>query len=139
MDGYNIIIIFTAVSFISYGINSFISHKMILEFKRWGLEKRRKEIGSFQFVCGVGILLGLKYTFILIASSIILIIMMIVAVYIRIKIKDNISEILPAIAYLVLGIIILQHIIWKKDKDGYKKQRINKESISNNCERIKKS
>ena len=37
--------------------------------------------------------------------------MMITAVYVRIKIKDNISEILPAIAYLVLGIIILQHTV----------------------------
>jgi hypothetical protein len=34
--------------------------------------------------------------------------MMLVAVCVRIKIKDNISEILPAIAYLVLGIIILK-------------------------------
>ena len=37
--------------------------------------------------------------------------MMLVAVYVRIKIKDNISEILPAIAYLILGMIILQHSI----------------------------
>ena len=43
MDVYNIIIVFVAVSFIAYGINSFISNKMILEFKRWGLEKRRRE------------------------------------------------------------------------------------------------
>ena len=51
---------------------------------------------------------GLKYNSILIPSSILLIIMMLVAVYVRIKIKDNISDILPAIAYLVLGIIILR-------------------------------
>ena len=34
--------------------------------------------------------------------------MMLVAIYVRIKIKDNISEIIPAIAYLILGILILQ-------------------------------
>ncbi len=84
---------------------------MILEFKRWGLEKKRKEIGSFQLACGVGTLIGLKLNYILIFSSIILIIMMLVAVYVRIKIKDNISEILPALAYLILGIIILQNTI----------------------------
>ena len=82
---------------------------MILEFKRWGLEKRRKEIGSFQLACGIGILIGIKLNYILIFSSIILIIMMLVAVYVRIKIKDNISEILPALAYLILGILILQN------------------------------
>ena len=109
MDVYNIIIVFVAISFIAYGINSFISNKMILEFKRWGLEKRRKEIGTFQLASGIGILIGIWSNYILIISSVILIIMMLVAVYVRIKIKDNISEILPAIAYLILGMIILQH------------------------------
>ena len=52
-----------------------------------------------------------KIKFILIISSVILIIMMVVAVCVRIKIKDNISEILPALAYLILGIIILQQSI----------------------------
>lgn len=108
MDVYTIIIIFTAMSFISYGLNSFISKKMISEYERWGLEKRRKQIGGIQLICGLGILIGLKYNSVLIPSSILLIIMMLVAVYVRIKIKDNISDILPAIAYLVLGIIILR-------------------------------
>ena len=111
MDVYNIIIVFVSISFIAYGVNSFISNKMILEFKRWGLEKRRKEIGGFQLMCGIGILIGLWSNLMLIVSSVVLIIMMLVAVYVRIKIKDNISEILPAIAYLILGIIILQQTI----------------------------
>tara|TARA_B100000401_G_C52571324_1_gene608114 strand:- start:239 stop:574 length:336 start_codon:yes stop_codon:yes gene_type:complete len=111
MDVYNIIIVFVGISFIAYGLNSFISNKMILEFKRWGLEKRRKVIGGFQLACGIGIIIGLWSNYILIVSSILLIIMMLVAVYIRIRIKDNISEILPAVAYLILGIIILQDSI----------------------------
>ena len=109
MDINYIIIIFTAVSFIAYGINSFISKKMISEFKRWGLEKYRKSIGFCQFSCGIGILLGIKFNLILILSSIILVVMMLVAVLVRIKIRDNISEIIPAIAYLVLGILIVYY------------------------------
>ena len=111
MDVYTIIIVFSAVSFISYGLNSFISKKMISEYKRWGLEKRRKQIGLVQLICGLGIMIGLKYNFILIISSILLVLMMLVAIYVRIKIKDNISDILPAIAYLVLGIIILRGLL----------------------------
>lgn len=109
MDINYIIIVFTAVSFIVYGINSFVSKKMISEFQRWKLEKYRKAIGICQFSCGTGILLGLKFKLILIVSSIILIAMMLVAVLVRIKIKDNISEIIPAIAYLVLGVLILHY------------------------------
>ena len=111
MDVYDIIIVFVSISFIAYGINSFISNKMILEFKRWGLEKRRRDIGTFQLACGIGILIGIWVNYILTVSSVILIIMMLIAVYVRIKIKDNISEILPALAYLILGMIILQHSI----------------------------
>ena len=47
MDVHNIIIVFVAISFIAYGINSFISNKMILEFKRWGLEKKKKRDWGF--------------------------------------------------------------------------------------------
>ena len=111
MGVYNIIIIFVAISFITYGINSFVSNKMVLEFKRWGLEKRRKEIGGFQLACGIGLLIGLWSNYTLIVSSIILIIMMLIAIYVRVKIKDNISDIIPAIAYLILGIIILQNTV----------------------------
>ena len=53
--------------------------------------------------------MGIIYNYILLISSILLITMMLVAVYIRVRIKDNISEILPAIAYLILGIIMLNY------------------------------
>ena len=66
-------------------------------------------IGSVQLACGVGTLIGLKLNFILIISSVILIIMMVVAVCVRIKIKDNISRILPAITYFVLNTLILNY------------------------------
>tara|TARA_S200000501_G_C20849324_1_gene755020 strand:- start:1207 stop:1542 length:336 start_codon:yes stop_codon:yes gene_type:complete len=108
MDVYTLIIIFSGLSFILYGINSFVSAKMISEYNRWGLENKRKLIGGFQLICGLGIITGLKFSFVLIPSSLILIIMMVVAVYVRIKINDNISEILPALAYLLLGLLILQ-------------------------------
>ena len=107
MDINTLIILFTGFSFVVYGLNSYVSKKMISEFGRWGLADKRKIIGAFQLVCGTGICLGLKFNMILILSSAILIIMMLVAIYVRIKIKDNISEILPAIAYLILGIFTL--------------------------------
>ena len=41
-DLNEIITLFAGVSFIIYGVNSFSSQKMVLEFQRWGLEKKRK-------------------------------------------------------------------------------------------------
>ena len=106
MDIKSVVIVFTALSFIAYGINSFISKRMISEFKRWGLEKNRKLSGAYQSIVGLGLLVGLQNTTVLKISSLFLIIMMLCAVYVRIRIKDNISDILPAVAYLLLGFII---------------------------------
>ena len=77
------------------------------EFKRWGLEKSRKIIAYCQLACGAGLLFGLELNILLIYSSIFLVIMMAVAVGVRVRSKDDISDVLPAIAYLVLGAIIL--------------------------------
>ena len=106
-----IITLFAGASYIIYGINSFSSKKMVLEYKRWGLEKKRKIIAISQFVCGVLLCTGLIYKTILFIASTFLIIMMLTAVYVRIKIKDNISEILPAIAYLLIGFLIFKETI----------------------------
>ena len=103
-----ILIIFAGLSFIIYGINSFSSQKMVLEFQRWGLEKKRKIIAVSQFLCGLLLCLGLISKTILLISSSFLVIMMLTAVYVRIKIKDNISEILPAMSYLLIGLLILK-------------------------------
>ena len=107
MDYFLTIVLFTATSFLAYGINSFISMRMKKEFVRWGLEKKRKTIAFCQFVAGAGLLLGIEWNFMLILSSLFLAVMMLVAIAVRIKIKDNISDILPAFAYLVLSMIIL--------------------------------
>ena len=106
-----IIILFAGISFVIYGVNSFSSQKMVLEFKRWGLEKKRKIIAVSQFICGVLLCLGLMSKTLLFVSSLFLVIMMLTAVYVRIKVKDNISEILPAISYLLIGLLIFKETL----------------------------
>jgi uncharacterized membrane protein YphA (DoxX/SURF4 family) len=107
MDYFLTIVLFTGTSFVAYGINSFISKRMKKEFKRWGLDSKRKIIACCQLVGGAGLLLGLESNTALILSSSFLGVMMLVAIGVRIKIKDNISDILPALAYLVLSVMIL--------------------------------
>ena len=111
MNPATIIIYFTGFSFIAYGINSFVSKRMINEFKRWGLEDKRKIIGICQFIAGIGIILGSEFKTILISSAIFIIMMMIIAIVVRIRIKDDTSDIMPAIAYIVLCLIILYETI----------------------------
>ena len=101
-----VIVVFTSLSFIIYGINSFTSKRMVNEYQRWGFGKYRKLIGFSQILCGAGLLIGLEYLALLQFASLSLIIMMTLAILVRVKIKDNISEILPAITYLVLSCLI---------------------------------
>tara|TARA_Y100001949_G_C15934766_1_gene307364 strand:- start:144 stop:485 length:342 start_codon:yes stop_codon:yes gene_type:complete len=111
MEEY-IVIIFTSLSFIIYGYSSFISRRMISEYRRWGFLSQRKTIGSLQIAGGFGLILGLKVNFLLLITSICFVIMMIFAIVVRIRIKDNITDILPAITYLFLNLLILYYSIF---------------------------
>ena len=107
MEPITIITAFTGISFIAYGINSFVSKRMIREFKRWELADKRIAIGVCQCIGGLGLLLGFKFDIAIRISAIFIIIMMLVAILVRIRIRDNISDILPAIAYVLLCAVIL--------------------------------
>ena len=101
-----IVTVFTAISFIVYGYSSFISRRMKSEYARWGYNNQRKLVGSLQLLGGLGLLIGLKIDILLILTSFCFIMMMTAAILIRIKIKDNIVDVLPAISYLFLSIMI---------------------------------
>ena len=107
VDYFLVLVLFQGLSFVAYGINSFISKRMKSEFQRWNLKKDRKAIASCQLIGGVALLFGLEWNTMLVLSSSFLGVMMLVAIVVRIKVKDNISDILPAFAYLVLSGIIL--------------------------------
>lgn len=107
VDYFLILVLFTGLSFVAYGINSFISKRMKSEFERWNLKKERKAIASCQLIGGATLLFGLESNIMLLLSSSFLGVMMLVAIGVRIKVRDNISDILPAFSYLVLSAIIL--------------------------------
>ncbi len=107
MEPITIISVFTGISFVAYGINSFISKRMIREFMRWGLADKRKIIGVCQCIGGVGILVGLAFSIASVISALFIIVMMLVAILVRIQIRDNISDILPAISYILLSVMII--------------------------------
>ena len=101
-----VILLFSAISFIFYAVSSFYSDRMIFEYERWGYKKFRKIIASLQFLAGVGLLIGLYFSLLLTLVSASLTLMMITAIFVRIRIRDNIINILPAILYAILNFII---------------------------------
>ena len=101
-----IVILFSAISFIFYAVSSFYSDRMIFEYNRWGYKKFRKIIALLQFLGGIGLLIGMQFPLLLTIVSALLTLMMIIAVYVRIRIKDNIINTLPAILYAILNFVI---------------------------------
>ena len=70
------------------------------------VKKFRKLIASLQFLAGFGLLIGLYFSLLLTLVSASLTLMMIAAIFVRIRVKDKIINTLPAILYAVLNFII---------------------------------
>lgn len=111
MDIHLAFLLFSAASFIVYGINSFFSKRMISEYERWGFKNQRNIIASCQLLGGIGLLVGLTIPLILSVASFLLMCMMLAAVLVRIRIKESAVKMLPAILYVVINLIIFHDSI----------------------------
>ena len=102
-----ILTLFSGGSFIIYGISSFFSKKMKLEYERWEYGEQRILIGVLQFLGGLGLFFGLYFEPLIPLSSASLLLLMLAAMGVRIKIKDKPLKILPAFFYAAINFLIL--------------------------------
>jgi hypothetical protein len=107
MDLNILLVVFSALSFIFYGINSFFTKRMVSEYARWGYSDHRILLGCIQLLGGIGLLIGITNSVLLSVTSFLLTFMMITAIFVRIKIKDSLTNMLPAIFYSLINFIIL--------------------------------
>ncbi|MDA9356925.1 DoxX family protein [Flavobacteriaceae bacterium] len=118
-----IISLFSGISFIVYGITSFRSKRMISEFERWGYANQRKLIGCFQLIGGVGLMVGTLFEIpindtlinnvnIIAASSCLLTVLMVGAIFVRINIKDKFVNTLPETLYAILNFVIFYNVFF---------------------------
>ena len=109
MNLLTICVLISSLSFFAYAYSYFKVPHMKDEFKRFGLEKMGLTIIILEIVGALGLLVGLKFYFILVISSLGLALLMLAGLIVRIKIKDSIWISLPAFSYLVLNVFIF----WK--------------------------
>ena len=98
-----ILILFSAISFTAYGSACLLSADMKREFERYRLGSRRTFVGVLQLCAAIGLLAGLSQPWMGRAASAGLAGMMIVAVGVRIKIRDTLLQTIPAQLYLALN------------------------------------
>ncbi len=94
---------FDALSFLVYGVGCFISQGTAREFVRYGLPGQRLLVGGLQLCAVAGLLAGLRFPWMGRAAAVGLTLMMLVAVGVRLKIRDTLLQSAPAVFYLLLN------------------------------------
>lgn len=79
---------------------------MKAEFKRYGMTKFRKLTGLLELLGGVGLLLGLEFTPILLLSSAGLSLLMLMGTLVRIRTNDPWLQIIPAFSLMLMNAYI---------------------------------
>lgn len=102
-----VLIVFSAVSFLVFGLSCLFAPYMVLEFKRYGLSKFRKLNGVVQLLGALGLLLDFYKTHFGILASGGLGILMVLGFLVRLKIRDGFVKSFPAFFYAVLNFTIL--------------------------------
>ncbi|SFE33272.1 DoxX family protein [Flavobacterium xueshanense] len=107
MNFLNVLIFFSAASFLIYGIAYFVSTNMKNEFKRFGLEKFGILTAVLELTGAFGLFIGIQNYTILVFASGGLALLMLLGVGVRIKMKDSLLVSLPAFFYFLLNSYIL--------------------------------
>jgi len=93
------IILFSALSFLAYGLGCFTSRHLKKEFIRFGFSAERGVIGLLQICGALGLIGGLWIPPLGKASAGGLALMMLVGILVRIKIRDGLLKTTPAVLY----------------------------------------
>lgn len=101
-----ICILFSSLSFFVYVAAYFVDPHMKQEFKRFNMKKLGFVVILLEFLGAFGLLLGLKYGVLLSVSSFGLGLAMFCGLLVRLRLKDTLWIIAPALFYMVLNFYI---------------------------------
>ena len=101
------LIIFIAISFVYYGFACLFTKQMVSEFERYGLQRFRRLIGALEVLGALGLLIGYYVRFLQILSAGGLALLMLAGCLLRIKIRDSLAQIAPALIFFVLSLFLL--------------------------------
>jgi len=97
------LILFSALSFLGYGMACLLSARMKQEFERYRLGSQRVMVGALQMAASLGLLAGLSQPWMGRSAAAGLALMMLTAVGVRIRIRDSLFQTVPALFYLLLN------------------------------------
>ena len=95
------------ISFLFYGLSCFLSPHIIEEFQRYGMPSMRKLTGVLQICSSLGLIVGFFISGFALAASFLLTMMMLVALVVRLRLRDNFFITVPALFYFILSLFLL--------------------------------
>ena len=107
MLAHNILVIFTAASFLYYATSALTTKRMAIEFERYGFSDKRVFIAVSQILGALGLLMGLIMPIIGILTSAGFTVQMVSAWVVRRRIGDAFQQSLPAVVYLAISIALI--------------------------------
>lgn len=97
------LILFSALSFLGYGLGCFFSAYLQQEFRRYQLGAQCRLVGILQCLAALGLIAGFWLPWLGQAAAGGLALMMLVALGVRMRIRDRVVQMLPALGYLALN------------------------------------
>lgn len=97
----------SAAAFLGYGIACLASERMDAEFRRYGLARFRRLVGTLECMGALGLLAGHFSQTILVLAAAGLTLLMVLAVVTRVRIGDSLAQAMPAIVLLLLNAFVL--------------------------------
>ncbi len=101
-----LMIFFSGISFLIFGVSCLFSDFMILEFKRYQLQNFRILVGFLQLLGAFGLFLGLFLKNWGVLASLGLAVLMTFGFIVRLRIKDSFLLAFPSLFYAVLNTIL---------------------------------
>lgn len=98
--------ILSAISFLCFGTGYLLLPQLKREFERYGLAKYRTLVGVLQLAGAIGLLVGTSHPLLggLAAGGLSL--MMLIAMIVRLKVGDTLTQSLPAATYLLVNLYL---------------------------------
>ncbi|SFR48245.1 DoxX-like family protein [Robiginitalea myxolifaciens] len=100
------LLLFSAISFLFFGVTCLYSPYMMLEFKRYGLSKYRKLTGILQLAGALALLIGLWFLPLALLGSMGLSMLMVLGFITRIRIKDSFLKSTPSLFYALVNLAL---------------------------------
>lgn len=94
---------FSGLAFVFYGLSLLFLSNMQAEFERFGLQKFRRLTGVLEVGGGLGLLLGLLNSYVLLVSSLGIALLMMLGLAVRIRVKDGLVLALPSLLFMLLN------------------------------------